>query len=101
MGGSDAKRILEQAKAADEAAWRRILIKGDATVTSEAAIVFADSGIDLIANESQTLGPADAPMEVHLILLQKEIVLLEGVRLAHVPDGVYRLARVEPVTPDK
>ena len=30
-------------------------------------------------------------MAVHLALLKKEVVLLEGIRLAHVPDGVYLL----------
>ena len=30
-------------------------------------------------------------MEVHLILLGAEIVLLEGIRLAQVPEGVYFL----------
>ena len=30
-------------------------------------------------------------MAVHLALLKKEVVLLEGVRLMHVPDGAYLL----------
>ena len=65
--------------------------KGKATVTLEAAVVFATAGIDLIGNESQTIGPEAAPMAVHLALLQKEVVLLEGIRLTQVPDGVYLL----------
>lgn len=88
---SDAKQIIEHAQRLNERAWKKILIKGNATVTFEAAEVFADAGIDLIGNESQTIGPENAPMAVHLALLQKEIVLLEGIRLAHVPDGVYLL----------
>ena len=55
----------------------RILIKGDAEVSSEAAKVFADSGILLLGNESQTVGPEAAPMEVHLILVGAGFVLLE------------------------
>ena len=70
----------------------RILIAGAATVTAEAAKVFADSGICLLGNESQTVGPEDAPMEVHLILLKKEIALLEGVVLTAVPEGRYFLS---------
>ena len=88
---SDAKQIIEHAKKLDARAWKKILIKGKATVTLEAAAVFADAGIDLIGNESQTVGPEAAPMAVHLALLQKEVVLLEGIRLSHVPDGVYLL----------
>jgi len=84
---SDARRILSSAKGV-----RRILIAGDATVTAPAARVFAESGILLLGNESQTVGPHDAPMEVHLILLKKEIVLLEGVVLQSVPEGFYFLS---------
>lgn len=91
VSASDAKQILERARRGNTQAWKKILIKGNATVTSEAAAVFADAGIDLLGNESQTIGPEDAPMAVHLALLQKEIILLEGIRLAHVPDGVYLL----------
>lgn len=87
----DAQNILEKAKEAREGAECKILIKGKATVTAEGAKVFADAGIDLIGNESQTVGPEDAPEEVHLILLGADVVLLEGIRLHHVPDGVYLL----------
>ncbi len=87
----DAKRILENARRQDADSRKKILIKGKATVTLEAAEVFADAGIDLIGNESQTVGPENAPMAVHLALLKKEVVLLEGIRLSDVPDGVYTL----------
>ena len=60
-------------------------------MTAEAAEVFAEAGIDLIGNESQTVGPEDSPMAVHLILLGAEVVLLEGIRLAAVEEGVYLL----------
>ena len=65
--------------------------KGDAEVSSEAAKVFAGSEILLFGNESQTVGPESAPMEVHLILLEAGIVLLEGIRLAEVSEGIYFL----------
>ena len=71
---------------------KRLLIKGDAVVSSEAAKVFASKGILLLGNESQTVGPEDAPMEVHLILLGAGIVLLEGIRLAAVKEGRYFLS---------
>jgi len=87
----DAKCILQNALEHDVEAARRILLKGDAEISAEAAKVFAESGILLIGNESQTVGPEDAPMEVHQIFLGKSILLLEGVRLREVPEGVYLL----------
>ena len=86
----DARRILDTAKR--PGASERILIAGQAVITEAAARVFADAGIKLIGNESQTVGPEDAPMQVHLILLGADVVLLEGVVLAHVPEGKYFLS---------
>ncbi|MCR5558282.1 MAG: cyclase family protein [Butyrivibrio sp.] len=88
---ADAKEILKAAADADQRAKERILIKGNATMTKEAAEVFAAAGIKLYGNESQTVGPEDAPREVHLVMLGAQIVLLEGIRLAAVPEGVYLL----------
>ncbi len=85
----DAGAIMMRAKKAE--AEERILIAGDVTVTAEAAKVFADAGIKLIGNEGQTIGPEDAPMEVHKILLEKEVVLLEGIVLNGVREGRYFL----------
>lgn len=87
----DALAILEKAKAVDEQAAKKILIKGKAEVSLEAAEVFAKEGIELIGNESQTVGPESAPREVHLKLLGVEMVLLEGIRLSMVEEGVYFL----------
>ena len=87
----DAERMLEKAAACDARAAERILVKGKATVTAEAAKVFAAKGIRLFGNESQTVGPEDAPMEVHLIMLGAGIALLEGIRLAETEEGAYLL----------
>ncbi|MBQ3541394.1 MAG: cyclase family protein, partial [Phascolarctobacterium sp.] len=87
----DAEMILEKAEQAHWEARERILIKGEAIVSLEAAEVFASEGILLLGNEAQTVGPEDAPMEVHQALLGAEIVLLEGVRLQNVPEGAYLL----------
>ena len=86
---TEACAILEKARKFD--AQRRILIKGNATVTEEAAKVFADAGILLLGNESQSVGPIDSPMAVHKILLSKDIVLLEGVVLDKAREGRYIL----------
>lgn len=94
----DAERLLKEAKAEKAYgkgecpdAWKRILVKGNAVMTKEGAQVFAKAGIKLFGNESQTVGPLDAPMEVHLIMLGAKIVLLEGIRLSGVPVGKYLL----------
>ena len=91
LTAEDADEILNRAKAIDLECAKRILIKGAATVSLEAAEFFADAGLDLLGNESQTVGPEDAPMAVHLKLLGVGTVLLEGVRLQDVPEGRYLL----------
>ena len=90
VSADDAKALLAAAKEAGAA--ERILIKGEAVVTKEAAEVFSEAGILLLGNESQTVGPLEAPMEVHLILLGKGIVLLEGIELSEVSEGRYFLS---------
>lgn len=90
ISAEEAAKILE--KAASHNAAERILLKGNLTVTEDAARVFAESKIKLLGNEGQTVGPEDAPMAVHLILLKKEIVLLEGIVLTEAHEGVYFLS---------
>lgn len=85
----DAEEILKKAAAGN--ASKRILIKGKAVLTEEGAKVFASARILLFGNESQTVGPENAPMQVHLIMLGADIVLLEGIRLGGVDEGVYML----------
>ena len=88
----DAEEIMKRARALDCESAKRILIKGNAEVSKEAAEVFASSNILLLGNESQTVGPENAPMTVHLILLSADVVLLEGIRLSDVSEGVYFLS---------
>ena len=82
-----ARGILEKAGGTE-----RILIAGDATVTAEAARVFAEGKLLLLGNESQSVGPETAPMEVHKILLSRGIALLEGIVLTGVSEGRYFLS---------
>ena len=91
VSGDDAKRIIFKAKTQSSEAAIRILIKGEAEISAEAAKVFAESKILLFGNESQTVGPESAPMEVHRTLLGADVILLEGIRLADVSEGVYFL----------
>ena len=89
--GNDAAEIIKKAEKQNPEAAKRILIKGDAEVSLEAAQIFASAEILLLGNESQTVGPEDAPMEVHLMLLSANVILLEGIRLSEVSEGVYFL----------
>ena len=82
-----ARAIVEKAGGAE-----RLLIAGNATVTADAAEVLADTGLRLLGNEGQTIGPESAPMQVHLILLRRGIALLEGIVLSNVPEGRYFLS---------
>ena len=91
VSGDDAAGMIEKAKKQNQEAAKRILIKGAVEVSPEAAKVFASSEILLLGNESQTVGPEDAPMAVHHILLAANVILLEGIRLAEVSEGVYFL----------
>lgn len=84
---ADAAAILKKAQSA-----QRILIAGNVTVTPEAAAVFAAADIKLLGNEGQSVGPENAPMQVHQILLRRGIALLEGVVLKDVPEGQYFLS---------
>lgn len=84
---ADALSILEKAGGVP-----RILIAGRATVTEEAAEVFAAGGVKLLGNESQSVGPENAPMAVHKILLGAGCALLEGVVLKDIPQGHYFLS---------
>lgn len=90
LGAADAEDILRKASALDAA--QRVLIAGRACVSAEAAWVFADAGLLLLGNESQTVGPENAPMEVHRILLGKGVALLEGLVLDGVAEGRYLLS---------
>jgi len=92
--GKDAVEIIEKAKMQNQEASKRILLKGDVEISLEAAKVFASSDILLLGNEPQTIGPQNAPMAVHLVLLGANVILLEGVRLGEVSEGVYFLSAV-------
>ena len=91
VSGEDIENIINKARAYNAEAVKRILIKGKAVLSEDAARVLASNNILLYGNESQTVGPENAPMEVHKILLGADVVLLEGIRLSEVPEGVYLL----------
>ena len=89
IGSQEAYQILEKANALK--AQKRILIKGEAVVTEEAAQIFADAEVLLVGVESQSVGPEKAPMRVHKILLGQNVALLEGLVLENAREGKYLL----------
>ncbi len=72
--------------------YERVLFRGKCTLSLEAAELLGEYGIKLIGVESQSFGPIDAPMQVHLAVLSKGIAALEGLVLSDVPDGEYFLS---------
>lgn len=91
LDADGAQKILAKATRAGKEAAKRILLKGNVTVMPDAAEVFAQALIDLLGVESQSVGDINAPMAAHLALLSKEVVLLEGICLNEVREGVYFL----------
>ena len=87
VSAAHAEEILKKANGIP-----RILLGGRLTVTAEAAEVFAAGNICLLGNEGQSVGPEDAPMAVHKILLRQNIALLEGIVLTGIPEGRYFLS---------
>jgi len=91
LDAEGAQAVLMRAQCKGDDAAKRILLKGNVTVTPEAARAFASYPIDLLGVESQSVGDVDAPMAAHLALLSKGAVLLEGIRLDAVEEGAYFL----------
>lgn len=85
LTGDEVAGILEKSQ-------KRLLIKGDGVITEERARLFNEFEILLVGVETQSVGPADNPREVHLELLGKEVVLLEGLVLAQIEPGEYFLS---------
>lgn len=87
IGRAEMLPILQKSK-------KKLLIRGVIELTLEAAKAMNESALDLIGVEGLTVGPFDAPMPVHLELLGKEVVILEGLVLQDVPEGEYILSAV-------
>ena len=65
----------------------RILLRGCECVTEEEATALVSKGIVFLGVEGQSVGNR----AVHRILLEAEVVVLEGAELSHVPTGRYTL----------
>ena len=70
----------------------RLLLKGKCELSDSGAHALAKSHVKLIGVESQSIGNAENPLSVHVILLDKEIIPLEGLDLSAVQPGDYILS---------
>ena len=66
---------------------KRILFKNCSEICEETAHLLIEKGVFFVAAE----GPSIGNRTVHRILLENEVVILEGAALSHVPAGVYTL----------
>lgn len=67
---------------------KRILLKDCECIDEQTAILIREKGVRFLGVEGQSVGSLD----VHTILLEADIVVLEGAVLAHVPEGKYLLS---------
>ena len=82
---------MDELKIVLKSSQKRVLIKGSGDVTLELAKLFNEYNIILVGVEGQSVGPSESPIPVHLELLGKNVVLLEGIVLQNVVEGEYIL----------
>ena len=70
----------------------RLLLKGNCELSENAARNLAVSHVKLIGVESQSVGNANDPLTVHMILLENGVVPLEGLDLSNADTGEYVLS---------
>ena len=87
LSAPDAEELLKRAGTSA----RRVLLK-NGTVGEEAARVFAAYGLDLLGTETQSVAAPEETVVVHRILLESDVLLLEGIRLGAVSEGGYFLS---------
>lgn len=71
---------------------KKILFKGNVEMTDDLVSAIIENGIELIGVESQTIGKGETIDKYHTILLSREIIILEGIRLADVSPSDYLLS---------
>ncbi len=86
LTGDKAEELLSKHSAAE-----RVLFKGDVTVDTSAAYVLTDAGVRLVGVEAPSVAAADRSEAVHRHLLGSGVLILEGLDLSAVAEGVYFL----------
>jgi arylformamidase len=71
---------------------RRLLLRtGGRPLTADAAHLLVRRGVRLVGVDGLSVDPVGAPAPAHHILLRAGVVIVEGLALADVPPGRYRL----------
>ena len=70
----------------------RILAKGKCRLTPDGAEALSEFGVRLFGLEAQSIAGDDPPLAVHVAVLSKGIIALEGLVLSEVPEGEYFLS---------
>jgi arylformamidase len=71
---------------------RRLLLRtGNQPLTEDAARLLVRRGVRLVGVDALSVDPLDAAGPVHRILLEAGVIIVEGLALAGVPPGRYRL----------
>lgn len=71
---------------------RRVLFKNGKKLNVVEAESLVEAGCICVGVECSTVGIDTQNEEVHKILLSNEIVIIEGLRMEHVPEGEYFLS---------
>lgn len=80
IGENEIKGVLKNCR-------ERLLIKGNCELSDSGARAIANSHVKLIGVENQSVGNAEQPISVHVILLEKEVIPLEGLDLSGAEPG--------------
>lgn len=83
--------VLAQDLAPYLPAERLLLRTGGMPLTPAAARAVVAAGVRLVGVDGLSVAPAEAPGEVHRILLEAGVVIVEGLALAAVAPGAYTL----------
>ncbi len=70
----------------------KLLIRGNASLDVKAAETIVACGIHLVGVEAPTVGDSSCQQQVHKILLENEVVILENLCLDGIQEGQYFLA---------
>lgn len=69
----------------------RVLIRGEYELTEKQAADIISRDIVLVGTEGLSIAPISNPVAIHRMLLEHEIVIVEGIDLSKVEDGDYEI----------
>ncbi len=89
---SQSRRLLFKTR--NSAYWARgetEFQRGFMALNAEAAKYLVQRGVEVVGIDYLSVAPFDAPVPTHKILLQAEVLVIEGLNLSEVPPGDYVL----------